>query len=161
MAIDSRAFRQTAGRFVTCVTVVAVEIDGEIRAITANSFTSLSLEPPLVLFCLGKETKAGQSIHDAEGFSVNILQQHQMALSIYFSGAWKEPEPPPFTFITWRGGPRLEECAGALGCDVYGIHDGGDHWIVVGHVVALHLPDDDVEPLLFYGGRYLTLTHKP
>ena len=59
MSIDPLTFRQTVGRFVTGVTVIAMEVEGEIRAMTANSFTSLSLDPPLVLFCLGKDTKAG------------------------------------------------------------------------------------------------------
>ena len=161
MSIDSRAFRQTAGRFVTGVTVVALEVDGEIRAITANSFTSLSLDPPLVLFCLGKDTKAGQSIKEAAGFSINILQLNQLALSTYFAGAWKEPVPPPFAFINWEGGPRLEGCAGALGCAVHGIHEGGDHWIVVGRVVALYVPESEVAPLVFYGGRYFTIGQRP
>ena len=161
MSIDSRVFRQTAGRFVTGVTVVALEIDGEIRAITANSFTSLSLDPPLVLFCLGKDTKAGQSIREAVGFSINILQLSQLPLSIYFAGAWRDPVPPPFTFINWEGGPRLEGCAGALGCVVHGIHEGGDHWIVVGRVVALHVPDGEISPLVFYGGRYVTIGQRP
>ncbi|PYQ89706.1 MAG: flavin reductase, partial [Acidobacteria bacterium] len=83
MAMDKREFRQTAGRFVTGVAVIVTEIDGEIRAMTANSFTSLSLEPPLVLFCVGQATKTGQVIHSASGFSVNILSHDQQALSTY------------------------------------------------------------------------------
>jgi flavin reductase (DIM6/NTAB) family NADH-FMN oxidoreductase RutF len=159
MPIDSRAFRQTVGQFATGVTVVAVDAgaEAELRAITANSFTSLSLDPPLVLFCLGKDTKAGQSIHVARGFSINILQQSQQPLSAYFAGAWKGEAPPDFRFITWTGGPRLEGCAAALGCEVHGIHEGGDHWIVVGRVVALHIADGAIAPLLFHGGRYVTI----
>jgi 3-hydroxy-9,10-secoandrosta-1,3,5(10)-triene-9,17-dione monooxygenase reductase component len=155
MTIDPRALRRTAGQFVTGVTVVALEVEGEIRAITANSFTSLSLDPPLILFCLGKDTKAGQAIHSAAGFSVNILQQNQQDLSAYFAGAWKEPSPPPFTFITWEGGPRLEGAAAAMGCTVHGVHEGGDHWIVVGEVRALHTAEGEVTPLVFYAGRYV------
>lgn len=139
------------------MTVVALEIDGEIRAITANSFTSLSLDPPLVLFCLGKETRAAHAIREVAGFSISILQASQQALSVYFAGSWKDADPPPFTFIAWDGGPRLEGCAGAIGCRVHGVHDGGDHWIVVGRVVALHAPDGHVSPLVFYGGRYLSI----
>src|SRR5687767_2994341 len=160
MSIDPRTLRQTVGRFVTGVTVISMEVDDEIRAITANSFTSLSLDPPLVLFCLGKDTKAGQSIHQAEGFSVNILQLSQQPLSTYFAGAWREPEPPAFTFITWDGGPRLEGCAAALGCRIHGIHEGGDHWIVVGRVIAMYAADGEVAPLVFYGGRYLSIDRR-
>jgi flavin reductase (DIM6/NTAB) family NADH-FMN oxidoreductase RutF len=161
MPIDARALRQTAGRFATGVTVIALEVEGEIRAITANSFTSLSLEPPLVLFCLGKDTKAGHSIHSAAGFSINILQQHQQQLSAYFAGIWKGVTPPDFNFVVWEGGPRLEGCAASLGCAVHSIHEGGDHWIVVGRVIALHAEEGDVQPLVFYGGRYMSLEPRP
>ena len=157
MAIDSKAFRHAVGHFVTGVTVIAVEVDGQLRAITANSFTSLSLDPPLVLFCLGKGTRAGLTIESASGFSVNILQRHQQNLSRYFAGTWRDETPPPFTFVEWEGAPRLEGCAAALGCDVHAVHEGGDHWIVVGRVRAMYVSDGVVSPLVFYGGRYLSL----
>src|SRR5438093_7079198 len=108
--IDTRAFRQTLGRFVTGVTVITTEIDGQVRAMTANSFTSLSLEPPLVLFCVGKSTNTGRVIQSAAGFSVNILCQGQQALSTYFAGGWTESQPPAFSFVKWMGGPRLDGC---------------------------------------------------
>jgi 3-hydroxy-9,10-secoandrosta-1,3,5(10)-triene-9,17-dione monooxygenase reductase component len=157
MQIDPRTFRQTVGRFVTGVTVIALEVDGETRAMTANSFTSLSLDPPLVLFCLGKETKAGQSIRSTPGFAVSILSEHQRDLSSYFAGAWKDPVPPSFSFTAWEGGPRLEGCVAALGCRLHAIHEGGDHWIVVGQVVAAYRADDVGEPLVFFGGKYVSL----
>jgi flavin reductase (DIM6/NTAB) family NADH-FMN oxidoreductase RutF len=157
MSIDARTLRQTVGRFVTGVTVIAVEVDGEIRAMTANSFTSLSLDPPLVLFCLGKDTKAGLMIHGAPGFSVSILSFTQRDLSSYFAGLWKEPAPPPFTFTAWEGGPRLDGCVAALGCRVHAIHEGGDHWIVVGQVVETYRDESAGEPLVFFGGKYVGL----
>jgi len=156
-SIDARTLRQTVGRFVTGVTVVAIEADGEVRAMTANSFTSLSLDPPLVLFCLGKDTKAGHHIRSVSGFAVNILSREQQDLSAYFAGVWKGDEPPPFTFTEWEGGPRLEGCLAALGCQIHAIHEGGDHWIVVGHVVATYRVDEGLEPLVFFGGKYTTL----
>jgi flavin reductase (DIM6/NTAB) family NADH-FMN oxidoreductase RutF len=157
MSIDPRALRQTVGRFVTGVTVISMEVDGEIRAMTANSFTSLSLDPPLVLFCLGKDTKAGLLIHDAPGFAVSILSLEQRDLSSYFAGLWREPTPPPFTFVNWDGGPRLEGCVAAMGCRIHAIHEGGDHWIVVGQVVATFRDEAAGEPLVFFGGRYVGL----
>ena len=157
MQIDPRTLRQTVGRFVTGVTVIAIEIDGDVRAMTANSFTSLSLEPPLVLFCLGKGTKTGLQIHGAPGFAVSILRQDQRDLSQYFSGVWKEETPPPFTFIAWDGGPRLEGCVAAMGCRIHAIHEGGDHWIVVGEVIATYRDADAGEPLVFFGGKYVGL----
>lgn len=155
--IDARTLRQTVGRFVTGVTVISLESEGEVRAMTANSFTSLSLDPPLVLFCLGKETKAGQCIQDVSGFAVSILSRDQQDLSSYFAGSWKQAEPPPFGFVTWDGGPRLEGCIAALGCRMHAIHEGGDHWIVVGQVVAAYRRDAGGDPLVFFSGKYMTL----
>jgi flavin reductase (DIM6/NTAB) family NADH-FMN oxidoreductase RutF len=157
MTIDPVAFRRIAGQFVTGVAVVAIEVQDEIRAITVNSFTSLSLDPPLVLFCAGKTTKTGQIVHAARGFSVNILRQEQQALSTFFAGQWKGPAPPPFRFIPWEGGPRLEGTAAAIGCEMHRIYEGGDHWIVIGGVLALHQGVEPRAPLAFYSGRYASL----
>jgi flavin reductase (DIM6/NTAB) family NADH-FMN oxidoreductase RutF len=157
MSIDPRTFRQTVGQFVTGVTVIAMEVDGSIRALTANSFTSLSLNPPLVLFCLGKGTKAGQLIHDVTEFSVNILSQEQRPLSSYFAGTWKGDTPPAFSFTRSEGGPRLDGSVAAIGCHVKAVHEGGDHWIVVGQVVSIHRSELPRAPLVFFGGRYSSL----
>jgi 3-hydroxy-9,10-secoandrosta-1,3,5(10)-triene-9,17-dione monooxygenase reductase component len=154
--IDSRTFRQTVGQFATGVTIITTEIDGVIRALTANSFTAVSLDPPLVLFCVGKATKTGQAIHTVKGFAVNILHREQQDLSTYFAGGWARPLPPEFTFLEWEGGPRLDGCAAAIGCAIHAIHDGGDHWIVVGRVLALHRTGC-MSPLLFHGSRYASL----
>lgn len=157
MAIEARAFRQTVGQFVTGVTIIALNVDGTVRAMTANSFTSLSLDPPLVLFCIGKNTRAGQIVHTATGFSINILAEGQKNLSTYFAGAWKNSPPPSFSFLAWEGGPRLEGCAAALGCETYAIHEGGDHWIVIGRVVALYRCEPACRPLVFFSGGYTAL----
>jgi len=158
---DSRAFRRAVGQFVTGVTVIAIELDGEIRAMTANSFTSLSLEPPLVLFCLGKQTKAARFIHTARAFSVNILTEEQQPLSTYFAGAWKDEAPPPFSFTAWhQGAPRLDGSTVSLSCVTQAVHEGGDHWIVVGEVIAIHRTEAHKVPLVFYGGGYVSLKEK-
>jgi flavin reductase (DIM6/NTAB) family NADH-FMN oxidoreductase RutF len=152
MAVEPRVFRDTLGQFVTGVTVIVMEAGGSVRAMTANSFTALSLDPPLVLFCVGKSTRMGELVHEAEGFSVNILRREQQDVSTYFAGAWREPEPPPFTFETWEGGS-----AAVLGCAVHEIHEGGDHWIVVGRVLAVHRGEGVASPLVFFGGRYVAI----
>ena len=153
--LDTRSFRKTVGHFVTGVTVVVFE-DGEgvTRAMTANSFTSLSLEPPLVLFCVGKESRTGQAIHEATRFSINILAEHQRDLSQFFAGAWRSAELPAFNFVDWAGRPRLEGCAAALACDLYAIHEGGDHWIVVGRVIGVETCQSEARPLVFFRGGY-------
>jgi 3-hydroxy-9,10-secoandrosta-1,3,5(10)-triene-9,17-dione monooxygenase reductase component len=156
VSIDARAFRQTVGKFATGVTVIATESEGGIRAMTANAFSSLSLDPPLVLFCVGKNAHMARLIQSAAGFSVNILAQTQQELSRYFSGHWTLPSPPPFSFLSWEGGPRLEGCAAALGCGVETIYEGGDHWIVVGRVLSLY-HNEQTAPLVFCAGRYASL----
>jgi len=155
--IDTREFRQTVGQFATGVTVIAAEIEGAVHALTANSFTSLSLDPPLVLFCVGKGTKTGQLVRVGHRFCVSILHEGQRDLSTYFGGGWKDDDPPPFAFVIWHESPRLEGSAAALSCLVEAIHEGGDHWIVVGRVAAFQRREDGVAPLVFHSGRYMGL----
>lgn len=158
MTIDPRTFRQTVGQFATGVTIIATRLahqgHDDVHAMTANSFTSLSLDPMLVLFCVGKQTRMADYIQSAHEFSVNFLREDQQALSTFFAGGWKEPAPPPFRFVHWEGGPRLEGCLAALGCRLTEILEGGDHWIVLGQVVTLFQGIEPRRPLLFYGGKY-------
>ncbi len=151
---DERAFRQTAGQFATGVTIVAMESGDDVLGMTANSFTTVSLDPPMILFCAGKTTRTGNAIHNAQGFSVNILRLEQQALALFFAGMWKESAPPPYHFVPWSGGPRLEGCAAAIGCALHSITECGDHWIVVGRVLELHQGIEPRRPLLFAGGRF-------
>jgi flavin reductase (DIM6/NTAB) family NADH-FMN oxidoreductase RutF len=155
--IEAREFRRTVGHFATGVTVIATEAEGGIRAMTANAFTSLSLDPPLVLVCVGKTAQMAATLRAALGFSVNMLAEAQQDLSTYFAGSWKQRDPPPFSFTRWEGGPRLDGCTAAVGCSVETIHEGGDHWIVVGRVLALHRDDSAAAPLVFWRGRYASL----
>jgi flavin reductase (DIM6/NTAB) family NADH-FMN oxidoreductase RutF len=155
--LDKKSFRQVVGQFPTGVTVVATEVDGKVHGMTANAITSLSLEPLTMLFCVGKKTKMAEFIRRAEGFSVNILREDQQALSTYFAGGWKQETPPPFRFVPWTGGPRLEGCAAAIGCKRAELIEGGDHWIVLGEVVALELGIEPRHPLVFHSGMYRKL----
>src|SRR5258706_968932 len=156
MAIDPKEFRRTVGHFVTGVTVIAADIEGSTRGMTANAFTSLSLDPPLVLFCLAKKAHLGQVIHMCSGFSVNILTQSQQDLSAYFAGGWKDPTPPPFSFEPWEGGPKLAGVSAALGCAIETIHEGGDHFIVIGRALPVYRHEPAAAPLGFNSGRYTT-----
>ena len=157
MSIDPEEFRRTVGQFVTGVTVIAADIEGSTRGMTANAFTSLSLDPPLVLFCLAKKAHLATVIHMATGFSVNFLTAGQQDLSSYFAGMWKEPTPPAFAFEAWEGGPKLGGVGAAMGCAMETIHEGGDHFIVVGRVLALYRQDPTPPPLVFHSGRYTSL----
>jgi 3-hydroxy-9,10-secoandrosta-1,3,5(10)-triene-9,17-dione monooxygenase reductase component len=157
MPIDPKQYRQTVGRFLTGVTVIACDIDGDVQAMTANSFTSLSLDPPLILFCPAKSTKTGQQVMQFKSFSINVLREEQQALSNYFAGGWKQPTPPPFRFVQQESIPRLEGSLASLLCKVHQVHEGGDHWIVVGEVIAMHQGIEPLRPLGFHLGRYAQL----
>ncbi len=152
--LDPREFRQTVGQFATGVTVIAAQAGDEVLAMTANAFTSLSLDPMLVLFCPGKQSNLAQAIDRITGFSVNVLRDDQEALSTFFAGAWKEAAPPPFRFVPWEGAPRLEGCLAAVGCATQQVIEGGDHYILIGRALALHVGIEPRRPLLFHGGQY-------
>lgn len=154
MPIESKDFRQTMGHFATGVAVVITQAGADVHAMTANSVTSVSLEPMLLLFCPNKESAIGRSLEHTEHFTLNILRDDQQALSSYFADLWKEPAPPAFEFVPWQGAPRLGQCLAALAGRVHQVVDGGDHWIVVGRVVDLYLGPEPRRPLIFFGGRY-------
>ena len=154
VTIDSQAFRNTMGLFATGVTVMAVEVAGEIFGMTANAITSVSLEPLLVLVCVQKEAHLMELLRKSEGFSINILSEEQENLSSFFANMWGKPEPPPFAFQPWLGGPRLEGVIGAIACKTMEFLEGGDHWIVLGQVIGLYRAENSANPLLYYRGQY-------
>jgi len=154
MQIDSRTFRQVVGQFPTGVSVVATEINGEIHGMTANSLASLSLAPMLMLVSVDKRAKMAEFVQQAQGFSINILRDEQEALSTYFAGGWKQPNAPPFRFVEWTGGPRLEGSLASIGCRTQKLIEAGDHWIVLGEVVALHIGVEPHSPLIFHRSMY-------
>ncbi len=146
------------GRFATGVTVIAAQQHDEIHGMTANAVTSVSLEPLLVLVCVDKRARMNRFIESAGGFSINMLSEDQEALSRFFAGTWTLPTAPEFRFVPWHAGPRLVGSLGAVGCTVERSIDVGDHWIVLGRVIALYEGDPAGRPLMFYGGRYRRVT---
>ncbi|MCI0706216.1 MAG: flavin reductase family protein [Ignavibacteriae bacterium] len=158
--IDHRAYRQTVGQFATGVSVIATETNGQVHGMTANALTSLSLDPMLILFCVDKRAKMTEFLKHTEGFSINFLREDQQALSTYFAGGWKQEKAPPFRFVPWTVCPRLEGCAAAIACKLHEMVEGGDHWIVIGKVQALHKGIEPRYPLVFHGGMYCKLDHR-
>ena len=156
--LNSRAFRNVMGLFATGVTVIAAEAEGEIHGMTANAITSVSLDPMLVLVCVQKNAHMAGVLRQSGQFSINILDEEGADLSNFFAGIWTKPEPPPFTFEPWVGGPRLQGAIGCVGCKITQFYEGGDHWIVVAEVMALYQPEAPAKPLLFYRGRYRKLS---
>jgi len=155
---DVSAFRQAMGLFATGVTVLATTApQGEPIGMTANAVTSLSLDPMLLLVCIEKQANMASYILQGSGFSICILSAEQEILSDYFAGRWSGEQPPPFVLRPWIGGPLLEGCVAGIGCEKFQVYEGGDHWIVVGKVVALHRQDNSSEPLIFHGSQYRRL----
>ena len=153
-SIDPRAFRNALGLFASGVAVIATSAGAEIHAMTASAVSSLSLEPPLVLFCPARASRFSQHLEAARTFSINFLREDQQALSSYFAGAWRETKMPPYRFVDFGGMPRLEGALTSLACTKERIVDGGDHLIAIGRVVAIHRGVLPLRPLLFFGGAY-------
>lgn len=153
--IDVRAFRDAMGSFATGVTVITTNGGEGPHGMTANAVTSVSLEPPLILVCVGRSTRLSTYLTQGRRFAVNILDQHQESLSRYFSRAWPESEPAPdFRFEHLHDAPTLSGSLARLICEVRNVYDGGDHLIALASVRAIHNDGIDREPLLFFRGEY-------
>lgn len=160
MSIDPSAFRAVLGRYATGVTVVTTrDADGLPVGLTVNSFTSVSLDPPLVLFCLDRAAGSFSAFEAADGFAVNILSADQAAIS----GRFADPDARRFSeepVETWdSGSPILSDALAALDCAVHARHDGGDHVILIGRVLDLQLRTHE-EPLVYWCGTYRRLARE-
>ena len=154
MTFDSAGFRQSMSQLPTGVAVVALAEEDAIHAMTVGSFTSLSLDPPLVLACIGGRARMAPLFEVGRMFSANVLRNDQAALSTYFARAGMAETPPPHRFLPWEGSPRLEGSVVSLACRVDQIVPGGDHLIVIGRVQAIHLGLTPRDPLIFFDRRY-------
>jgi flavin reductase (DIM6/NTAB) family NADH-FMN oxidoreductase RutF len=154
---DPRTLRDALGCFATGVTVVTcLDPDGAPVGLTANSFTSVSLDPPLLLVCVNKRAASASALIQASHFAVNVLQTRQQPASIRF--ATKDQDR--FGTTPWSPGefgpPVLRESLGVFECAAYAVHPGGDHHIVVGEVLRASF-DPSLDPLLYFRGRYRRL----
>jgi flavin reductase (DIM6/NTAB) family NADH-FMN oxidoreductase RutF len=156
-------YRSSIGLFATGVTVLIAERDGDIRGMTANAVTSLSLEPVQLIVCPAKEARFSQLMEPGTQFTVNILGVHQEQISNYFAGPESDKEMPEnIDLITWRNmeigipykAPCLSDSVASFACNVKQMHDGGDHWIVVAEVLDIYQNKLSIQPLLFFGGSY-------
>lgn len=152
--IDPKAFRGALGLFTTGVTIVtAAHPTVGLVGFTANSFNSVSLDPPLVLFSVAKTSKSLTPLLDAPGFAVNVLRRDQRDLSNRFARSVDGKfESVPFT-IGRNGAPIFPDAIAAFDCVPHASFEGGDHIIVVGRVTGLE-HDSEGDPLLYFRGRY-------
>jgi len=155
--VSSEAFRSALGSFATGVTVVTTTTaDGAPRGVTISALSSLSLEPPLVLYCLGRKTAHMEDYLSTGRFAINVLAEGQQALSETFASQ----EEDKFAGVEHRpgdnGSPILASCLASMECSIVDTFDGGDHVIVVGSVDKV-LVDGAQDPLLHYRGGYAAI----
>lgn len=149
-------FRRSLGRFATGVTVVTCRAgDGALTGLTANSFSSVSLEPPLVLWNIAKVSRSLDAHRDAEYFGINVLRAGQEALSLRFARSDIDPFDGLDVGESPNGVPRLGDTLAWFECRRHAVHDSGDHYIIVGEVIDFEAADGD--PLVFYRGDYRKL----
>jgi flavin reductase (DIM6/NTAB) family NADH-FMN oxidoreductase RutF len=155
----AREFRTTLGRFPTGVVVVAAVVDGSPAGLAVNSFTSVSLEPPLVAFCVDRRSTTWPTLRRAGGFTISILAAGQDDLCMTFAGRAADR----FAGVRWSPGggghPRLADAVAWLDCTIHRVDEAGDHQIVLGEVRDLVLHDRP--SLLFHGGRFADLVTRP
>jgi flavin reductase (DIM6/NTAB) family NADH-FMN oxidoreductase RutF len=155
-AFDPAVFRKTLGRFATGITIVTTcDPQGELHGVTVNSFTSVSLTPPLVLFCLGKSSTSLEAMLAANSFSINILSDKQEAISTRFASRLDNR----FDGVEWTpgqtGSPLLAGALATLDCRKHQTIEAGDHFILIGEVLAASWHEGD--PILYFGSKYRLL----
>ena len=154
---DSRTLRDALGCFATGVTVVTcLDSDGHPVGLTANSFTALSLDPPLLLVCVAKGAASAGPLTSASAFAVNVLQTQQQPASITFSTRGQDRFGQTEWSVGEHGAPVLLESLSVFECRRHAIHDGGDHFILVGEVIKASF-EPRLDPLLYFRGSYRRL----
>ena len=159
--IDGRMLRNVCGMFVTGVTVITSGLDGWCDGTTVNSFTSVSLDPPLVLFCLHKQSRLGPTVQRSSRFVVNFLAGRQEKLALAFAGK----QTAAFGEVAHRrcaaGVPVLTDALAFLACELVNEFEGGDHTIFLGRVQEVGVPRHNADPLIFFRGSMGALGHEP
>jgi len=163
-SIPALEFRRALGHFATGVTVLTVEKKpGVVHGMTANSFASVSLEPPLVSVCVDHRARLLPLLKEKQRFGVNVLKREQQAYSEYFARIEQDPEVQERLGVEFRWTeekiPLLENVLCQLVCKLSGLHVAGDHTIVIAEVESAKLFEG--EPLLFYRGQYHCISEKP
>ena len=154
---DSREFRQVLGNWATGVAVItAFDLGGRPVGFACNSFTSVSLDPPLVLFCVKREASSWPALHATGRFTVNVLDESQRALPAQFTAKTGDR----FASVPWLAsetGPVLTDAVATICARTEREIDGGDHVVVLGRVLGFEVRGD-ADPLLFWRGRYGSFT---
>lgn len=150
---DGQALRNAFGRFGTGVTVITTQTAQGPLGMTANSFSSVSLAPPLVLWSAALQSKRHDAFAQADQYCIHILAASQQALASHFAGQGHD-----FTGFDWtagpQGAPQLAGCLAAFHCTRFAVHPAGDHSIIVGEITDAAACDGQGAGLLFDQGRF-------
>lgn len=157
-AVDTRAFRRALGNFPTGVTIVTTAGVGAPAGVTVNSFASVSLNPPLVLWSIAHTSRSHAAFRQCEHFAIHILAEDQVGVSDIFASASDDK----FSLVDWHigrtGSPLIDDALTYLDCVCEARYEGGDHTIMIGRVVDFGRSEGS--PLAFSQGRYgITLDH--
>jgi flavin reductase (DIM6/NTAB) family NADH-FMN oxidoreductase RutF len=156
--VDSRRFRDAVGRFPTGVAVVTARQGKVHHGMTANSFTSVSLDPVLTLVCIDKTARLHEMVLASGEWGVSVLGEQHEWLSRRFARRTAEDR---FDDIAHRLGAEtgvvlLDEALATFECRTVAVHDGGDHTVLIGEVCTVDLRNPDASPLIYHRGRYRT-----
>jgi flavin reductase len=157
MTLTPSEFRQAMGCFATGVTIITVDLDGEVHGMTANAFASVSLDPMLVLVCVEHQTKTHAHLHQKKRFGINVLCENQRAISEYYARPERthehaEAEAGARFDRTQHGTPMLHGSLAYLECRLRSAQDAGDHTIFIAEVEDVVVRKGN--PLLFFRGEY-------
>src|SRR5579864_7392989 len=157
MSLNAVEFRRAMGCFATGVTIITVDLDGEVHGMTANAFASVSLDPMLVLVCVDSDTRTHSHLHARKRFGINVLGEDQRAISEYYARPERdhehaETEGGARFDRTRHGTPRLHGALAYLECRLHSAQEAGDHSIFIAEVENVVVREGD--PLLFFRGKY-------
>jgi len=157
MGVTQTEFRKAMGSFATGVKVITVDCDGEVHGMTANAFTSVSLDPLLVLVCVDHRARTHAHLHARKRFGVNVLAENQRAISEYYADPspthqHAEREAGARFDRTQHGTPVLHSALAYLECRLHTAQDAGDHTIFIAEVEDVVVRQGD--PLVYFRGEY-------
>jgi len=160
MSMNPAQFRKAMGSFATGVTIITVDLDGEVHGMTANAFTSVSLDPMLVLVCVDHSTRTHAHLHAKKRFGINVLGEDQRAISEYYARPERthenaESEAGARFDRTRQGTPMLHGSLAYLECKLHSAQEAGDHTIFIAEVEDVVVQEG--APLLFFKGKYREL----
>ncbi len=154
MNLDARELRNALGRFATGVCVIsAINKQGQAVGMTANSFSSVSLDPPLVLWSLQNGSDVFEAFASPDAFAINILALEQQDISGFYARKGDHLMPSEHYALGRNGAPLLKGALVSFECDLHATHEGGDHLIIVGRILDV-TQQPGGRPLLFHAGQY-------